>query len=311
MHPAGSWLVSSSYCPVRSPCWGCRRSTSSTAPPLWSPSSVQRPRTGGAGDRRPGGGSSGQTRVEPTLAGRRGHRRLPGAGALRHSFSRGDPGGRCRRVAHIERFAPRPPGGRVTASTGESSPPPVIPDETLHTERPSGRRAFTILVLGLGLWFTPVVLVALTTGPVPPSPSRGCSSPEPAVVTFGGAYAVLSYVTQKAVDTYRWVTLARWSTGWPGRDHAGPADHGGPVRRPSSVPTTIRAGSIPGSRRSSAPCSQPGSRSSRASYWSSSGRRTSNVSVTTRRRRGADRDHRRHCRRHRQPRDLLRLDKVN
>ena len=38
-----------------------------------------------------------------------------------------------------------------------------------------------------------------------------------AVVTFGGAYAVLAYVAQQAVEAYGWLTPARWSAAspWP------------------------------------------------------------------------------------------------
>ena len=38
-----------------------------------------------------------------------------------------------------------------------------------------------------------------------------------AMVTFGGAYAVLAYVAQQAVEHYHWVSRAKCSTGsaWP------------------------------------------------------------------------------------------------
>ena len=71
------------------------------------------------------------------------------------------------------------------------------------------------------------------------SPAPATSSPTSptffsrmAVVTFGGAYAVLAYVAQEAVGTYGWLA-ARRDARRPrhGRDHPGPADHGPPVRR--------------------------------------------------------------------------------
>ena len=37
------------------------------------------------------------------------------------------------------------------------------------------------------------------------SSTRACSSPAPRVVTFGGAYAVLAYVAQQAVNVYGWL----------------------------------------------------------------------------------------------------------
>ena len=65
-----------------------------------------------------------------------------------------------------------------------------------------------------------------------------------AVVTFGGAYAVLAYVAQQAVETYGWLA-ARRDARRPrhGRDHARPADHGrssssaswAPIRDPGAL----------------------------------------------------------------------------
>ena len=53
-----------------------------------------------------------------------------------------------------------------------------------------------------------------------------------ALLTFGGAYAVLPYVYQGAVDHYQWLSATQMIDGpGPGRDHAGAADHGGGLRR--------------------------------------------------------------------------------
>ena len=53
-----------------------------------------------------------------------------------------------------------------------------------------------------------------------------------AVVTFGGAYAVLAYVAQEAVENYRWLTAGEMLAGLgPGGDDAGPADPGAAIRR--------------------------------------------------------------------------------
>ena len=51
-----------------------------------------------------------------------------------------------------------------------------------------------------------------------------------AVVTFGGAYAVLAYLQQTAVETHGWLTAADDRRPRPRRDHAGAADPGQPVR---------------------------------------------------------------------------------
>ncbi len=91
---------------------------------------------------------------------------------------------------------------RVAAPVG---PPPLISDDALHTERPSGRRAAATLVGGLILWFAPVVVAALLTGRSSIFVEQGLFFSGAAVVTFGGAYAVLAYVAQQAVHVYGWL----------------------------------------------------------------------------------------------------------
>ena len=96
----------------------------------------------------------------------------------------------------------------LTAPRGAGSdngPPPLISDDALHTERPSGRRATVILVTGLVLWFAPVAIAAFAFGRDSIFVDQGLFFSGAAVVTFGGAYAVLAYVAQQAVDVYGWL----------------------------------------------------------------------------------------------------------
>jgi chromate transporter len=88
----------------------------------------------------------------------------------------------------------------------DGGPRPLIPDEALHTERPSARRLITILVVGLLLWALPVAAAALFTGTGGVLTTQGLFFSGTAVITFGGAYAVLAYVAQQAVETYGWLT---------------------------------------------------------------------------------------------------------
>jgi chromate transporter len=89
-------------------------------------------------------------------------------------------------------------------AASDDGPAPVIADDVLHTEAPSGRRTLRVLLAGLVLWAAPVAVVALLTG-------RGVLTEQAlffsgtAVVTFGGAYAVLAFVAQQAVTTYGWL----------------------------------------------------------------------------------------------------------
>ena len=91
------------------------------------------------------------------------------------------------------------------ADPADDGPPPVIPDDALHAERPSGRRTLWVLLLGLLFWSVPLVSVAMLTGAHSVFTQQGLFFSGAAVVTFGGAYAVLAYVAQQAVQVYGWL----------------------------------------------------------------------------------------------------------
>ncbi|GAA0522321.1 chromate transporter [Paractinoplanes deccanensis] len=94
-------------------------------------------------------------------------------------------------------------GGHGAATDG---PEPLVSDEALHHDQPSPRRAATILAIGLAAWFLPVALVAVTTGAGSVYTQQGLFFSGTAVVTFGGAYAVLAFVAQRAVEHYAWLS---------------------------------------------------------------------------------------------------------
>ena len=60
--------------------------------------------------------------------------------------------------------------------------------------------------IGLVAWWTPVVLAVLIFGPHNVLVSIGIFFSKLAVVSFGGAYALLAYMAQEAVETYGWMT---------------------------------------------------------------------------------------------------------
>lgn len=95
---------------------------------------------------------------------------------------------------------------RTGDGSGAEGPAPLIPDDVLHHEAPSRRRAGKILVVGLLLWAAPVAAFALTTGQQSVFTTQGLFFSGTALVTFGGAYAVLTYVAQQAVETYGWLS---------------------------------------------------------------------------------------------------------
>lgn len=90
-------------------------------------------------------------------------------------------------------------------AAADSGPEPLVSDDQLHTERPSGRRSALVLVLGLLAWFVPVGLVAVLFGRSSVFVDQGLFFSGAALVTFGGAYAVLAFVAQQAVDVYGWL----------------------------------------------------------------------------------------------------------
>ena len=82
------------------------------------------------------------------------------------------------------------------SALGEALPP--------HTRTHSGRSLRT-LVIWLSLWLIPVALLLSLLGPEHTFSRIATFFSTLAVVTFGGAYAVLAYVAQQAVESYQWL----------------------------------------------------------------------------------------------------------
>ena len=72
--------------------------------------------------------------------------------------------------------------------------------------KPSLRRSLTVLAVWLPLWFVPVLLLGSFFGWDDVYARMAVFFSKMAVVTFGGAYAVLSYVAQQAVEGYHWLS---------------------------------------------------------------------------------------------------------
>lgn len=93
--------------------------------------------------------------------------------------------------------AARAPTSLALAGSDAAAPPP----------RANRWRHFAIAVAsGLALWWAPVVLAALLLGGGHVLVAVGLFFSKLAVVTFGGAYAVLAYMAQQAVDAHHWMT---------------------------------------------------------------------------------------------------------
>jgi chromate transporter len=102
--------------------------------------------------------------------------------------------------------AAKPDPDSRLAWLNDDTPPPA------HT-RYSPQRLLRALGLGLGLWALSLGLLALLLGLGHTLTHMGGFFTKAALLTFGGAYAVLPYVTQAAVDQYGWLTAAQMMDG--------------------------------------------------------------------------------------------------
>lgn len=80
------------------------------------------------------------------------------------------------------------------------------PETSMPAAPASPHRTLRILVVCLALWATPILVVYAALGSSHVLTLEGLFFSKMAVVTFGGAYAVLAYVAQEAVAGYRWLS---------------------------------------------------------------------------------------------------------
>lgn len=66
-------------------------------------------------------------------------------------------------------------------------------------------RALRVAVLFLALWFAPIAILTALFGPDDTFVKVGLFFSKAATVTFGGAYSVLAYIAQQAVEHYHWL----------------------------------------------------------------------------------------------------------
>lgn len=71
--------------------------------------------------------------------------------------------------------------------------------------RPSGARTLRVAATWLILWFVPLIVLAVLLGGDNVFTQIGLFFSKLAVVTFGGAYSVLAYMAQEAVQNYGWL----------------------------------------------------------------------------------------------------------
>src|SRR4030088_3340121 len=98
-------------------------------------------------------------------------------------------------------FAAVPHGaGKNTAAIDS-----MLGDELPDHVRPSVSRALKVSAVWLLLWLVPVAALLIAFGQANVFSQIALFFSKMALVTFGGAYAVLAYVAQQAVEHYHWV----------------------------------------------------------------------------------------------------------
>ncbi len=78
-------------------------------------------------------------------------------------------------------------------------------DEARSGGRPERARTARILAVGIVLWAAPLVAAVTLLGTGSVVTEQGLFFSGTALVTFGGAYAVLAYVAERAVEVHGWL----------------------------------------------------------------------------------------------------------
>src|SRR5712691_7600907 len=81
----------------------------------------------------------------------------------------------------------------------------LLGDELPEHARPTVARALRASSVWLVLWLVPVIVILVTLGSGNVFSQIAIFFSKMAMVTFGGAYAVLAYVAQQAVENYHWL----------------------------------------------------------------------------------------------------------
>ena len=79
--------------------------------------------------------------------------------------------------------------------------------------KPSVRRTLKVSLIWIVVWATPLTLAGIFLGTDHSIFREGIFFSKAAVITFGGAYAVLPYVSQQAVEHYHWLTAPQMLDG--------------------------------------------------------------------------------------------------
>ncbi len=100
---------------------------------------------------------------------------------------------------------PQPKSTQVSDEERASIVDHLFDTGQLDHARPDSMRSIRVLLVWCALWVAPIALLALWKGSHSVFVQQGLFLSQTAVVTFGGAYSVLSYVAQRAVEDFAWL----------------------------------------------------------------------------------------------------------
>ena len=104
-----------------------------------------------------------------------------------------------------------PLGGHRGASDIDE-PPALLPDDEAIS-KPAARSALRAAAVCAVIWLIPVIALVFTLGMANVFAQEAVLFSQSALVTFGGAYAVLAFIAQEAVYRYGWITPQDMITG--------------------------------------------------------------------------------------------------
>ncbi|MFM8365573.1 MAG: chromate efflux transporter [Verrucomicrobiota bacterium] len=101
------------------------------------------------------------------------------------------------------------PPGKIHGPTGTQNAPIELPP----LPSPTWQRNARVVAFGLALWWMPVLALGFWLGWESTPAQQGLFFSKAALVTFGGAYAVLPYVAQQAVENFQWLSNTQMMAG--------------------------------------------------------------------------------------------------
>jgi chromate transporter len=96
-------------------------------------------------------------------------------------------------------------GGHGPGGKGVADDQSLLGEDLPEHAHPTVERALRVSAIWLSLWLLPVIAIVGLLGIDHTFSQIGAFFSKMAVVTFGGAYAVLAYMAQQAVETYGWL----------------------------------------------------------------------------------------------------------